>query len=239
MMRSGRENVAVDGEGRIWVPAADFLSIHDWIAPDLWSHFTEHNGNREPSVIHIRGRLEDTILILDAELNRVPSTELTCLLLHNYIGSSGSERRKDHRILIDRAPTLRRQYLRVWHGKPVLGQAEFDLGISYYPERHAIHIHTVSLGRGMTNSMRGKRLMSQTFQRVVGVLRTHYVGAAVSAVILAPPAEHWFKKYFGGKRLASSIERSRLEEYVHVGQEHRDRLMIGSIGRPTRSDTTK
>lgn len=138
------------------------LCVSRWIAPDLWAHFTASNGGREPIVVKVVGRFEDTCLKLEESLRSIDDGELVCVMLHSSVGRERGQSRFDHRLVIDKAAFLKQRYIKFWHGKVDYGEYQLELGFSFYADRTTVHIHTVSFGKGRECKWRGRGLMSRT-----------------------------------------------------------------------------
>lgn len=205
------------------------LCVSRWIAPDLWAHFTATNTGQEPKVVRVVGAFEDTCLKLKEALLPIDDRQLVCVILHSCVGSNGSRVRLDHRLVVDSAAFLKTRYLKFWHGKVDFGEYQLELGFSYYADRQAVHIHTVSFGKGRDSAWRGRGLMSRTFSNMVGLIEEYYGGSTITAVAVSGAGEHWFRKYFEARPLASRIEQMRVKEYVFVNDHNDPNIMQGMV----------
>lgn len=212
------------------------LCVTRWIAPDLWAHFTATNSGKEPVVLRVVGRFEDTCLKLEEALQSVDDTELVCVLLHSSLCRDGAGSRLDHRLVIDQASFLKQRYIKFWHGKVDYGEYQLELGFSFYADRGTVHIHTVSFGKGRESKWRGRGLMSRTFGNLVKLIEQYYAGYDITAVTVSGAGEHWFRKYFQAERLASQVERLSVKEYVFVGDHNSHNLMRGKIRREPKTE---
>lgn len=215
-----------------------------WIAEDVWNAFASYNLGKPPRIIQAHGDRSAVLGQVEKELRKIPGAEPVPgipLLTHEPFVALAlqvdSPNRTDHILVIDRVGRIHQRLEDISAGRIKLEEYEFVLHLSVHPTHNAIYLHTVSLGRELESALRGKGLVSATFQRLVGKLRHDYPTMNISTVAASAIVERWFGKYFGA-HFASEVEYSEVNRYVHVPPSDAPSLLIGQIIPPSGGSST-